>query len=108
MPAILNIASPEKKVLDANTVYLQTYQNRHDTAFLLLSNYTFPGGGPMLDYNWTASSGNNFNFKQSAGSFEMDSTAFGAMTADQKKIFFHYLSRFIYECIKNYNLNYNL
>lgn len=108
MPAPANIANPEKKILDANTVYLQTYQNRHDVAYTYLVNYTFPGGGSMPDHNWIAPSGNDFNFKTTSGNFEMDGTAFGAMTADQKKIFFHYLSRFVYECIKNYNLNYNL
>lgn len=108
MPAITNIANPEKKVLDANDRYLQNYVVRENNSYTYVLNYDFNGAGAMPNYTWTAPSGNVFQFDTSVGQFQMDSTAFTSMTAPQKKIFFRYLQKFVGECIKNYNLNYNL
>lgn len=107
MPSILNIANPEKKVLDANDRYLQNYVVRENNAYTYLSNYNFNGVGVMVNHTWTAPSGNVFAFDTSSG-FSMDATAFSSLTTDKKVIFFRYLQKFVGECIKNYNLNYNL
>lgn len=108
MPAILNIANPEKKVLDANDRYLQNYLTRENNAYQYLINYTFVGGGGMVNHTWTAPSGNVFVFDTSGGGFSMDATAFSSLAVDKKVIFFRYLQKFVGECIKNYNLTYNL
>lgn len=108
MPFIVNIANPEKKVLDANDRYLQNYVARENNSYNYVFNYTFGGSGAMPNHTWTAPSGNFFRFDTSFGQFEMDSTAFSSMSANQKKIFFRYLQKFVGECIKNYNETYNL
>lgn len=108
MPSILNIANPEKKVLDANDRYLQNYVVRENNSYNYVFNYTFGGVGAMPNHTWTAPSGNVFVFNTSFGQFEMDTTAFSSLTADKKVIFFRYLQKFVGECIKNYNLTYNL
>ena len=108
MPAILNIASPEKKVLDANDRYLQNYFTRENNAYVYLINYSFGGVGGMVNHTWTAPSGNVFAFDTLGGGFSMDTTAFSSLTTDEKVIFFRYLQKFVGECIKNYNLTYNL
>ena len=107
MPSILNIANPEKKVLDANDVYLENWFTRENNAYVYLNAYDFNGSSPMVNHTWTAPSGNVFAFDTSSG-FSMDTTAFSSLPTDKKVIFFRYLQKFVGECIKNYNLNYSL
>lgn len=107
MPAPTNIANPEKKVLDANDRYLQTYFNRENNSYNYLLSYDYDGSSPMVNHTWTAPSGNVFDFDTSGG-FSMDTTPFSSLTTDEKVIFFRYLQKFVGECIKNYNLTYNL
>lgn len=103
-----SVTSPEKQVLDANDRYLQNYNQRASDAWDYISNYTFSPGGVMIDYTWTAPTGNIFKLDMTAGNLQLDSTAFNSLNTPQKVIFFRYLQKFIGQCIKNYNQNYSL
>lgn len=108
MPAPFNTQSPEKKVLDANDRYLQSYFTRENNAYQYLINYTYPGGSAMVSHTWTAPSGNVFSFDVLGGIFLLDSVGFSSLSTSQKVIFFRYLQKFVGECIKNYNITYGL
>lgn len=107
MPAILNTANPEKKVLDANDVYLETWFTRENNAYVYLNAYNFNGSSPMVSHTWTAPSGNVFAFDTLGGGFSMDGSPFSSLPTDKKVIFFRYFQKFVGECVKNYNIYYS-
>jgi len=107
MPAPSNTQSPEKKILDANDVYLETWFVRENNAYTYLSNYTF-NGNTMIAHTWTAPSGDTFVFDVVNGDILMNSLAGGTLNASQRVAFFRYLPKFVGECLKNFNQFYGL
>lgn len=111
MPVFGNFANPDKRVLDANDRYLQTYETRAADAWKFLTVYTF-NSNPMVSHTWTAPDGSVFGFDASATSYvsalTFNSTVYSGLSTAQKVIFFRYLTKFVGECIKNYNENYGL
>lgn len=106
MPAPLNTQSPEKRILDANTVNNETWFTRENNAWIYLNNYQF-NGQPMVNHTWTSPSGNVFVFDPAGSDITMDGNAGGTLNATQRIIFFRYLPRFVGECLRNYNQTYS-
>ena len=103
MPSPFNTQNTEKKILDANNVYLNTYVVRENNSYNYLNNYNFNGSAPMIDYTWTSYSGDLFDFNTLSGGFRMNGNFLGGMTAEDKIKFFRQLPRFVSEVLKNYN-----
>ena len=108
MPSIINSQNPETKVLEKNNQYLQNYAIRAGNAFTLLSNYNFNGSGAMPDFTWVSPNGASFEYININGELSLNSVGFTSLSPPDKRIFFQYLTKFVGECIKNYNETYGL
>lgn len=107
MPSPLNQISPEKFALDANNRYLQNYSVRENNATLFLVNYNFNGSSPMVSHTWTTPSGDVYFLDMISGQITWNSDPFASLDADKKRLYFRYLTKFVAQCLNNYNLTYN-
>ena len=109
MPALINRTFVEGQIVDHHEVELQNKSQRAAAAYNLIDTYDWNGTGVMPSpITWTSPTGKDFRFAAGTGELQYDSTAYSSLTPAQKREFFQYLPKFITECLKAYDDNYNL
>lgn len=108
MAGPINETTQEAQILARHFVELQNKQIRADAAFALLNSYNWNSTGLMPLVTWAAPTGYNFEFNPSYGELYYKGNAYSGLGSEEKRIFFQYLPKFIFECLREYDRTYNL
>jgi hypothetical protein len=108
MAAPINQTSQYQQIANAHSVELYNKAKAAEDAFQTLSQYNFEGIGTLSAHSWTDPTGNVYSYTAGGSEIVFNSTAYSSLTSADKRLFFVYLDRFIVECLKQYDLDYNL
>jgi hypothetical protein len=108
MAGPIDRTTQEAQILARHFIELQSKQIRAESAFALLNSYNWNSTGAMPVVTWAAPTGFNFEFNPSYGELYYKGTAYSGLNSQQKREFFQYLPKFIFECLKEYDSAYNL
>jgi hypothetical protein len=108
MPTLLNKTSQFEQIASAHSVELYNKAKAAADAYQTLSQYNFEGVGALSAHSWTDPTGNVYSFTAGGSEIVFNSTAYSSLSSADKKLFFVYLNKFIVECMKQYDIDYNL
>jgi hypothetical protein len=108
MAAPVNQTSQYQQIANAHSVELYNKAKAAEDAYLTLSQYDFEGVGLLSAHSWTDPTGNVYSFTSGGGEIVFNSTVYSSLTSAEKRLFFVYLDKFIVECMKQYDIDYNL
>jgi hypothetical protein len=108
MAAPPNKTSQYQQIANAHSVELYNKAKAAQDAYQTLAQYDFEGTGFLSGHTWTDPTGNIYTYNNGAGEITFNSTVYSSLSSADKKLFFVYLKKFIVECLKKYDLDYNL
>ena len=108
MAAPQNKSSQYHQITDAHSVELLNKAKAADDAYQALVTYDFGGTGVLSAHTWTDPTGHVYDFTTGSGEIRWDGTFYSNLNPSDKKLFFVYLRKFIVECMKRYDVDYNL
>jgi hypothetical protein len=108
MAALINRTSRSQQIAEAHTVQLLNKAKMADDAYITLVQYDFNGAGQLTSHSWTDPTGNTYEFTSGAGEIRFNSTGYGSLNPNDKKLFFRYLNKFVFQFLKKYDEDFNL
>jgi hypothetical protein len=98
--------------LDNHSVELQTKANRVQAIYNCLQSYDYTNSGgsyPMPDFDWAIpTNGVSIRYRNSIGEIEYNYNPYSSLSPQDRIVFWKWIDKFIVQCLKNYDINYNL
>jgi len=108
MAAPLNKSSEYFQITQAHSVELLNKNKMAEDAYQAIEQYNFEGTGTLSSHSWTDPTGRVYSYTSGAGEISFDGTAYSSLNPINKRAFFVYLKKFISQCMKRYDEEYNL